>query len=1291
MTYKLQILAFNTNGIDKIKQIIRSKKLIYFNKTDPTINIDAKYTSRVNKSGSSIKFLVNVDFKSNDILLIADNNIIYSVYLKQNLENNKDYRTSRSPYIRSFIYIQTKSSYMEYKLDITKIIGVVKNDDQLEDSDYWRDIANEICINDNNKFNDYIYDISINVSLQPSLSLLPATAAAKTNTPTQLATAAVKTNTPTQLATAAAKTNTPNQLATAAAKTNTPTQLATAAAKTNTPTQLATAAAAKTNTPTQLATAAAKTNTPNQPATAAAAKTNTPNQSNAVPNNTRQTVMSRTSEKKLKKFLSTSVYKEHKKNLQNLSVQNCKQIIEELQKIVDLSSDNKPKPLIKNPKTILNPTHKPYTVNYDSDIVLTALSRCYYDPNLNVKDVLEVIDLVTLYSEDKASAIQSTTVQINTTLYDVINPVVIQEYQKSCDSLKIKTEIEFSEYVSHMQKLFLILQEIYNYNKVSNSEITIYLFDENTKQNYYTNFGPFALNNMTRIDRGIIFDNKTAVKNGIDVLKNTYLNRAIHLRFFTNQNIIFNHTYNHNNYNDVFEFRRYMSILPKFHCLNSSTVLKTKENEIIINMLLELNKFTANFPTQYTIKNINKDIYEKLFQTISSYTEYNQLNQLLYVLINNNYNKKQYIDDYYYYFNYDGPAPAISTINAVDYVKNLKIYQPININALTLYNIELYYKGKSPLFSRVVNEALQNHILNGIKLTENTTNKMEYVLKYAQYTHRDFYNKEDIYIFHGTQNLMHAKGEKEINLISFLSCSFNIYISIDYALNNLTTSVNSNKKGIIYIFRINDQQNYINFNDSLYQIILLPGTKIKIQYEINIGNIKYILCYIDDTDVLNYGRKLLDDIKEGTELLKTIYNIKKYKITGDSKIYPSIINMNFPKNQNDMKQFRQNVANIYVMSHNQNEYIYTSLGKLINDYDMHSYNNIQYTIHQLFFSDCYYYFNANCVLYHIGYDDDNIYTVWEVDSNFGPSYTDFKYKIKNLLIDCLLSNIDCTNSKNYLVLNSDKSISRLMTFKGCGMFNVSGYRKPRFNKKQEPYEYLGIIGEIMRTTPNMQNIDRAQLRSLLKCDNFLIQILDFTEFVNHTHNKYNKFLISNLQIASVSQEFKDLKQMLDDLKDILTARVKYFQTKMDDIIDNILEYIQDTYTASVVTGGNTISEFNMQNFTNQNIIYKNKTANTELVKQISRSRNSTYEMIKNIPMPTDTKYTLKQLKEPYKSYYMKIIKESEKANHRTSEKISSQNTKYDSYMIDTYNEGYCVSNETFAEIKNKLSMSTSKK
>jgi hypothetical protein len=1397
-----KVLEFNQQGIDKIKDILKNNNklfVFFYKQIDPTIIQDI-YKLRITKTSSSISFKEDISASQDTTLLIEDNDIIYSVFVHQEIEKDKQYTSIKIEFLNKQIY----------NLRIDKIIGVVKSND-IPEQKYWSDVAQEI------------YNVII-----PSehISSTKSATIASTASRTRAASTASRTRAASTASVAIATQNIPyfkinqdgvnyihssmklirdeyernNQNKKGHETPDNPVFMQNIQSRVN-KSSLATDGViqftqnVKSNfemfvlrqngvvfsilnngkklgtkynmnyekdkaytvinifihskqylidlndiigvvnlsdkpeidfwynlatylsstipdnsidTSFQPSYLVAKATSPIQRSPAAKATSpiqRSPAAKATSPKISHLPVAARTAEKKLKKILKPSEYNRYINDLSELKTpQQCNQIIDELQKIDDLSVSTRPKALIRNPKNIINPNHRPATIAFDSDIVLSALYKCYHDPNLGVKDVLDVIDLDVL-QQDKPKS-RATQQNENIRLNDIMASSKIEEYRVSCNYLKTKTEIEYDEYVLHMQKLFRILQAIYDYfHKGSRKEhkITIYLFDERTINNYQKHIENLSIGEMTKISRGVIFHDERPVKSIDNVLKNTFLNRAIHLKFFQNTTIVFNHEYSHHSVDDDFEYHRYTSILPKFHCLNSTAELSKKYSKDINNMLLELNNFTKDFPEEYIIKGLNNPSYENIFRNISSYSDDKAVNKLLCVLINNNYNKKQSIKDYYYYFLYDGPAPAISLMNAVDYVKSLNTYQPLNIFDNDLSDIEAFYKGTSPLFSRVVNEGLQNHILHGVKLQENTTRKLEVVLKYAQFSHKPNYNKNDIYVFHGTQNMMHAKDEREINLISFLSCSFNIYISIDYALNNLIGSTNTYKKGIVYIFRIEKHQNYINFNDGLFQIILLPGTKIIIHNEINVGRIKYVLCHIDDTDVLNYGKQLLKDIKEGTELLKT-YTITRYVISDvDVAKYPYVFQMPFPTDPNDRRKFRNHVENIFVIKHQNTDYIYTSLGKLANNYNMHSFHNIQYTLHQHFINDCYHYFDVNCAKYILGYDRDNIYTAWKVDTDYVPSHHDFKYNIKNLLIDCLLGNIDCQNSTNYLVLNSNKNINRLISLKGCGMFNTAGYRNPRFNKNQEPYEYLGIFCEVMLTIPNIQNMQKEELGRLLDYDNFLLKLVSFGSFLEQNYQLYLHFLIDNLKIPEVSQEMNDLQRMIGDLKDILKMRANYFSKYKDGILHNIIEYMkEDRSITSVATGG----KFSLRNGNNTADIlpynFVNYRLNEKIQKTHSNSRKNPYEMIKNIPIPTDTKYKLKHLAEPYKSYYLKLIKKSENVNSRkyrsfeasrkkmklSSRKYKSlqdESSKYDNYIVDTFNEGYCVSNKTFQDIKNRLS------
>jgi hypothetical protein len=840
-----------------------------------------------------------------------------------------------------------------------------------------------------------------------------------------------------------------------------------------------------------------------------------------------------------------------------------------------------------------------------------------------------------------------------------MDPRIVEDYSQSCFSIlkayaeKGNSYMYMPEYQEHIKKLLRILDAIYKHYIQTNKSavISFNLLDEQSKENIksfvdkdFVTENPYKLNELT-------FDDTRPVRTLVGVATNTYVKRVLNFLFSSsngNVNIKFNYTNLHSNYDSNFEYQKYMSVLPKYHCLNFAEKLKKSDIKELLQMLQELDEFTKPFPKKYTIYGMFKPIHNNLSLQISKYIN-NVLykNKLLFVIINNNFHKKTSADDYYYYFEYDGPAPASSFIGAENYIKFLSSYQPLDIRTDVLQNIETYYKGVSPLFSKVVNEALQNHILNGIKLNENTTRKLEIVMQYVSALPRTNYNEDVIYVFHGTQNLMHAKDQTEMNLISFLSCSFNIYISIDYAINNFAVQ-KKYKKGIIYVFEIDKDVNYINFNDNLFQILLLPGTKIIIRTEFNVGSLKYILCRVSNNNNIQFGTNLLKDIKHNTSLLTTTYTIQKFQFSSKPS-HPKSFQVSFSTNI-----LFKGVPNMFTMNIENSQYIYTSLGNP-NDLNSHRFFNIQYTIHQHIINDCYRYFNErNCIEYTLLYDDDKIYTAWKVDADYDTANTDFKYSLENFFIDSLMGYTDCMSKKNYLMHKVNKR-NMMISFKGCGLYNTAGYRKPRFNRNEEPFEYLSIFAEIIDQSLLDTNMNQVQLMAVLKFNKFMSFNEDFAGYLSQLHDKYKAFL-NCLDIAHNSSEYIDLYNMIDDIIHILQIRSAYFEEKTDVILSNIMRYMNDMNDSRHVLRGG------------EQELLKTKSRMEQISKPKTSSKHlsNLYDSIKNLPLPSDTQVVASELAEPYKSYYK---------------------TESDADLVDTFNEGYCVSNDEFAKILKKLNKS----
>mgnify|MGYP003334207246 CR=1 FL=1 len=285
-----------------------------------------------------------------------------------------------------------------------------------------------------------------------------------------------------------------------------------------------------------------------------------------------------------------------------------------------------------------------------------------------------------------------------------------------------------------------------------------------------------------------------------------------------------------------------------------------------------------------------------------------------------------------------------------------------------------------------------------------------------------------------------------------------------------------------------------------------------------------------------------------------------------------------------------------------------------------------------------------------------------------------------------------------ILTNKDKTDHRLVWLKGCGLYNSHGYRKPRFRMNQEPFEYLGIFGEIMNVIANMNPVE---LQRILMNQKFIDKNAEFTKFLVDLEKEYIKFL-ENIIPNKSYEEYKDLKKMIEELTSILKYRSEYFNKKMDTIVGNILEYVEEMDPAlQGVTGGKMPDIIAKNSARNIQVIQQYPKQNIALsnTRRLSRSQKEHYESIKNIPLPTRTEYKLKHLVEPYRSYYAsalstestsdkksKSVPLPDRKNKDTRKAKSLQNNKtIDNMIVDTFNEGYCVSNEEFEKIKKRLS------
>ena len=555
---------------------------------------------------------------------------------------------------------------------------------------------------------------------------------------------------------------------------------------------------------------------------------------------------------------------------------------------------------------------------------------------------------------------------------------------------------------------------------------------------------------------------------------------------------------------------------------------------------------------------------------------------------------------------------------------------------------DIIYKVIKGEIEYVVNESLKKRLNETIGI-------------YKDATLSSTKNKK-IYLYHGTKNRLHSinDGMKDIQILGFLSTSINIHIAEYYAQTKGTNGK------IIYIIEVDGEQKYINLNDKLFQIILLPFSIIRIIFEFNIGDTYIILCRLIRSPGCDQNNLLYNKLL-GTKLPQTANII--YTIDINDNDIPKCVYM-------DTNLWKKNIENykdlkIYSMTNSSLKYIYFSLGQ---EYELYIgkwlsislvVHYIKYTIHQYFIKDCYKALGIPCLDYiFIHTDVDNgISTGILYDDYINNRTTQFKYDVNNFLIDCIFKfdSINHHNKKLNLpnIDNGNIYADKIEGFRNAGLY-LHGIHNPLFNSSEIIGEHIQYIRNWKHLFIKYAEASDDELFSHFKWCNTRIDKL--IEIIDNNKINYltfiNDILKQNNSSTQAISEKKELTDMINNLTDTLKERANFFIncTSTDGIpsfIKIIKELLQDEYinihnsklyldniqedlkNYDTYSGGKIPFSVRFNKILPSNLPTKKK------YKQINyRKHKRIYDAFKNIPI-TESKDMRKfsQLPKAFREYY----------------------------------------------------------
>ncbi len=829
---------------------------------------------------------------------------------------------------------------------------------------------------------------------------------------------------------------------------------------------------------------------------------------------------------------------------------------------------------------------------------------------------------------------------------------LISKYEESCKNLPTQPNIDMSDYGKHMILLFNILLEIYKITNgiKHNASISFNIFDEYGISLYKELDSNFDINVSYSLEesRKKIFDKKYGVYSDDNVQLNTVLKNIMYINFKNNtvglNSDIFQTTKFLEKQDLIFQeyCRKTFCIIPKYHCLDKTNL---QDNQFILGILSRLNQFTQHFDKEYFVFDSNQN-YPIEVSSLRDLDDQSK-NTILYTLINNNYNDIKLVIPYYYYYYhiYPGPQPAMSIINVGDYLQRHK-YQPLSISDRILNNISLHYRAFPPLNSRDLNTSLQDFIAYKSEINFDIKQRLKQIMSYLNLQSKENYAETDIYVFHGTDTMMHAENDKELYLSSFLSCTLNIYVSIDYAIHNLDRKSYLDgdlreRHGIIYIFKIDKNIKYINFNDSLYQILMLPGTKIHINSILNISNIKYIICTAENNEDENYGMNLYNSLFTTNASFDTEYKIKHERDQFPACKYTNIEDLGIDEEYKSIS-----FTNTLIIWPNYLKTdVYESYKKMTVMMNLHIMNN------------AYIYF-VNMPKYIILYDEqsNSMRTAFETDDNYIYKLRpdQYKYNVRNIFVDTLFLFYDCLSPNMYRLNKSTGEVQTAFIF-NIGMFDINDNKKVKFSLKSYPSEHIAIAHKL---SDELKKSLIDDLDSII--NDFREKNDNFHEYLEVMKNQYMDFIKNDLNLSHESIAYKYLKNDVTYIFDVLLYRSNFFKSNMDNIKESIIKYmsqqhqaggkIQDAYvlpSPSMSVKGSVKGSVKRS----PSMFMKSVTRSLSMSVQSPTKHiqfNKYYQAIINIPLPSNTVYKITDLKEPYKSYYKTVAENNKYVNISTN-------------------------------------------
>uniref|UniRef100_A0A6C0LZI9 Uncharacterized protein n=1 Tax=viral metagenome TaxID=1070528 RepID=A0A6C0LZI9_9ZZZZ len=689
-----------------------------------------------------------------------------------------------------------------------------------------------------------------------------------------------------------------------------------------------------------------------------------------------------------------------------------------------------------------------------------------------------------------------------------------------------------------------------------------------------------------------------------------------------------------------FNYKITNSVLPKYIFTNDNKEVSDKFTAIItlINDRLKILPVINGIANEDTYKN---DYYENVIKEMdkrsfgNNETDYGTTDMIRKNILYSLNAKTPHFrrtkilyNEYYYNSEFTGTYPIFTwiplnhtKINTIYNYPNAFLWQPLGINQYEQKEIDRFYKNNGIFpYSKDLNdiiykiitdeyasikslidpqkiEVMRLRVINTIGIYKSKSRKED----------REYINN-NIYLYHGTKNRLHSIGgkEKEIEILGFLSTTLNMYTASFYS------GIGTNNIGLIYIIEVDYTQTYINLNDELRQVLLLPNSRLKVIYEFNFDNLCVILCRLFRTPSIDINNNLYNKLLDiNNQTLADTNKYVSYRIKTNNNEMPICAfmlskfwktNKEYGYEDMDVYKIRRSklnnrkINNTSLTTKNlQENFLYFSLGQ---EYELYvdrglqlklgSFEDIKYSIHQHFIKDCYKSIDIPCLEYifiHSSFVNNAISTGILADDYINNQTNHYKYDINNFLIDCIFKFNSFKNENKKLNILSELGklkdgiyVDKIEGFRDAGLY-CHGLINPLFNIYADVGEHIQYIKNWQHLFTKYNIASDDDLTKHFKwCNNRIDKLIENIKIIKENYLIFiNDKLIGKIKDTSsidkkgildrASKESLELNAMINSLVKILLHRCSFYKKCTNKegvvpfikIIRNILSEIHINY------------------------------------------------------------------------------------------------------------------------------------